>query len=81
MKPHILPILVMAPLASLIIGAFLFFKPALAIELQKRFYAMLNWLIEPISMPKEIRNTKAMGLALVVIAVIAAAFILMRGGS
>lgn len=46
------------------IGLFLFLRPALAIKIQKRFYEKINWRIEPISMPKEIRNTKIMGLFL-----------------
>jgi hypothetical protein len=36
-------------------------RPELAIEIQKRFYAKINWRIEPVSMPKEIRNTRIMG--------------------
>ncbi len=51
------------------VGLFIFFKPALTIEIQKRFYALINWRIEPISMPKELRNTKIMGIFLVVFAV------------
>jgi hypothetical protein len=55
-------------LVSLSIGALLFFKPFLAIHIQKKFYALINWNIEPISMLKEIRSTKIMGLLLVIIA-------------
>jgi hypothetical protein len=50
---------------SAAIGFFVFFKPELTIELQKRFYTLINWRMEPISMTKEIRNTKIMGLFLV----------------
>ena len=52
---------------SLAIGLFLIFKPSSAIELQRRFYELINWRIEPISMQKEIRNTKLMGLFLIII--------------
>lgn len=48
------------------IGIFLFFCPILAIELQKKFYENINWKITPISMAKEIRNTRVMGLFLTV---------------
>lgn len=51
-------------LFGLAIGFFLVTRPALAIELQKKFYAGINWKIEPISMEKEIRNTRLMGLFL-----------------
>jgi hypothetical protein len=64
------PILILIWLASIIIGLFLFFRPALAIEIQRKFYEKINWRIEPISMPKEIRNTKLMGLFLVAIAIL-----------
>ena len=52
---------------SIVIGLFLFFKPILSIELQKRFYEKINWRIEPISFKKEIRNTKIMGIFLIII--------------
>jgi len=60
------PILILISLISIIIGLFLFFRPALAIEIQKKFYAKINWRIEPISLQKEIRNTKIMGLFLII---------------
>jgi hypothetical protein len=47
-------------------GFFLHRNPSLAIELQKRFYEKINWRIEPVSMEKEIRNTRFMGLLLII---------------
>lgn len=64
--------------AAFMAGLFLFLKPVLAIELQRRFYALINWRIEPISMEKEIRNMKMAGLALAVMSAMAA-FYLARG--
>lgn len=46
------------------IGLFLFLQPSRTIELQTKFYACINWRMEPISMAREIRNTKLMGLLL-----------------
>ena len=46
---------------TLSIGIFLVSRPAMAIELQRRFYARINWRMEPISMEKELRNTRIMG--------------------
>ena len=43
----------------------MFFKPGAVIEFQRKFYEKINWRIEPISMPKEIRSTRLMGLFLV----------------
>lgn len=62
------PLLILACSACLLLGAFLLFRPALAIELQRRFYELINWRMEPISMPMELRNTKLMGLSLIVMA-------------
>ncbi len=54
-------------LLSLGIGIFLVRKPDAAIEIQRRFYARINWKIEPISMTKEIRNTRLMGIFLIIL--------------
>lgn len=55
---------------GIIVGLFIFFKPELTIEIQKKFYKKINWRIEPISVRKEIRNTKIMGMFLVAVAVV-----------
>lgn len=68
MNVNILAILI--SLVSIMAGLFVFLKPAMTIEIQRRFYEKINWRIEPISMPKEIRNTKIMGGLLVVVAII-----------
>jgi hypothetical protein len=60
-----LPILI--AVVSIVVGLFLLLKPAMAIELQRRFYEKINWRVEPISMQKEIRNTKIMGISLMII--------------
>lgn len=43
------------------LGAFLFFFPRKGIEFQIAFYRRINWIMQPVSMEKEIRNTKGMG--------------------
>ena len=53
-------------LLSLWIGLFVYIKPQKAFEIQKKFYELINWRIEPISMEKEMRNTKIMGLFLII---------------
>jgi hypothetical protein len=65
-------ILILIPVISIIIGLFLFLRPAQAIELQRKFYEKINWRIEPILAQKEIRNTKIMGLFLIAISLLAA---------
>ena len=60
-------ILILFSTINVLIGFFLFLNPASTIEIQKKFYEKINWRIEPISMQKEIRNTKIMGLFLIAI--------------
>lgn len=72
----ILPILILFSLIGVFIGFFFFIKPALAIEIQRRFYAKINWKIEPISMAKEIRNTRIMGWLLIILLIAALALVL-----
>ena len=72
-------ILAIVFLCSFSLGLFLFKKPSLTIELQKRFYAKINWRVEPISMSKEMRNTKIMGIMLVVSAVTIFVYGCLRG--
>ena len=57
-------------IGGLAVGIFCFFRPESAIELQRRFYLTINWRIEPVSWEKEVRNTRAMGLFLVVFSII-----------
>ena len=65
---------------SFVIGLFLIFKPASAIELQRRFHELINWRIEPISMAKEIRNTKLMGLCLIIVVALTLLYLSFRRG-
>jgi len=60
--------LILVSAGSISLGLFLFLRPSSAIELQKKFYEKINWRIEPVSMSKEIRNTRIMGLSLIIAA-------------
>ena len=62
---------------AIVFGVLLAWKPKKARELQIAFYRPLNWKIEPISMEKEIRNTRVMGIAVVVLGIIALGYILL----
>lgn len=72
------PILILFSLIGLGIGIFMIINPALAIEIQRRFYAEINWKIEPISLSKEIRNTRAMGWFLIMLSVATLFFVLTK---
>lgn len=65
-------------LSGFFAGLLLAAKPRLAIELQKIFYAKINWRMEPISMEKEIRNTRIMGIFLIIVTVIGTVIALLR---
>lgn len=76
MNPLLFKVLIFIfSLCSLGVGFFLIAKPHQAIEIQKRFYARINWKIEPISMPKETRNTRLMGWFLIILLTITLIFI------
>jgi hypothetical protein len=66
MRIPLLPVIIFFSLPGVAAGLFLALKPVSCIELQKRFYAKINWRMEPISMEKEIRNTRLMGWFLVI---------------
>ncbi len=53
---------------------FLCFRTEKAISLQIRFYTLINWRVEPISMEREIRSTRFMGEFLFVFTVLACAY-------
>ncbi|MDD5431725.1 MAG: hypothetical protein PHO70_01890 [Candidatus Omnitrophica bacterium] len=72
---YLISVLILSAVMPLILGVFLVAKPSLAIELQRRFYALINWRIEPISMKKEIRNTRLMGFLLFVVLIAAVLFL------
>jgi hypothetical protein len=64
----LLIILILISASGVLTGFFLFLNPDLVIEIQRRFYERINWKIEPVSMSREIRNTKIMGLILIIVA-------------
>ncbi len=72
------PALYLFSALSLIVGLFIYLKPDKAIQLQITFYRWINWNMQPVSMEKEVRNTKAMGLFLVVAAMAAIIMILLK---
>jgi len=51
-------------------GALVAWKPKKTIDIQIALYRPFNWKIEPISMEKEIRNTRIMGLTVLILGII-----------
>jgi len=62
---------------AIVFGALIAWKPRKTIDIQIALYRPFNWKIEPISMEKEIRNTRIMGLAVFILGVIALVVIMM----
>jgi hypothetical protein len=79
LKIPILPILILFFLAGLGIAIIMIINPNLAIELQRRFYEKINWRIEPLSVSKEIRNTRLMGWFLIILLVAIIYFVFTAG--
>jgi hypothetical protein len=65
-------------LSSVLMGVFLVSKPSSAISIQKKFYETINWRIEPVSMAKELRNTRIMGVFLIVFNLLAVFYMLIK---
>ena len=61
-------ILILVFSINIFLGIFLFSKPEKAIKIQESFYEKINWKIEPVSMQKEVRNTRIMGMSLIAVA-------------
>ena len=51
---------------SFLLGVFIYRQPVRMIRLQQKFYEKINWRMEPVSMAKEIRNTRWMGGFLII---------------
>ena len=63
----LLPIFLLFSAIGLVTGVFIAANPVSAIEIQRKFYEKINWRIKPISISKEIRNTRIMGWLMVAI--------------
>ena len=58
-----------------VMGAAIAWQPRKIIDAQIAIYRTINWKMEPISMNKEIRNTRIMGLTLLVIGIFSFVYI------
>lgn len=61
---------------AVILGGLVAWKPKKVIEIQMALYRFINWKMEPVSMEKEIRNTRIMGVVLLIVAL--DAFVMIR---
>ena len=61
---------------AIVFGSLIALKPKKTIEIQTALYRPFNWRLEPISMKKEIRNTRIMGLTVIILGIISIVCIL-----
>ena len=61
---------------AIIFGALVAWKPKKTIDIQIAIYRPFNWKLEPISMEKEIRNTRIMGLTVLILGILSLIYIL-----
>jgi len=66
----IIGLFICTAVTALFIGFYVYRNPEKVISFQKRFYLLINWRMEPVSMAKEIRNTKWMGIFLIIVTLI-----------
>jgi len=62
----------------IIFGALVAWKPKKTIDIQIALYRLVNWKIEPISMEKEIKNTRIMGLIVLILGIFSLSYILLK---
>lgn len=63
---------------AVLFGTYLVLRPRQVIQIQIALYRPFNWKIEPISMEKEIRNTRIMGMTVIILGIIALIYIIMQ---
>ncbi len=61
---------------AIVFGGIVAWKPRKAIDIQAALYRPFNWKLEPISMEKEIRNTRVMGLVVLILGIASLLYIL-----
>ena len=63
---------------AIVFGGMVAWKPKKIIDTQIALYRPFNWKIEPISMEKEIRNTRIMGLVVLILGILSLGYILLK---
>jgi len=53
-------------------------NPQAAIHIQQRFYAKINWKLEPIDLAKELRNTRIMGAISILLSIFLTLVLLLK---
>ena len=62
--------------AEILLGIAIFWKPEKTIGIQIGFYRRINWKVEPVLMEKEIRNTRIMGVIVLIFGIATLVYII-----
>jgi hypothetical protein len=62
---------------AIVFGSLIAWKPRKTIDIQTALYRPFNWKLEPISMEKEIRNTRIMGQVVLILGLASLLYILL----
>ena len=62
----------------IVFGALVAWKPKKVIDIQTAIYRPFNWKLEPINMEKEIKNTRIMGLVVMILGIVGLVYIVIR---
>lgn len=65
--------------AGIIFGLWVFFNTEFTMRVQTSFYKRINWFMEPISMQKEIHNTRIMALVLIIVSLVSVIYLIKEG--
>ncbi len=74
-KMDLLPLAIIFSVVGIAFGLFMVFQAPLIIKWHIQATARANWRVEPISMEKEIKNTKFRGMNLMAICILAIVYI------
>lgn len=66
-----IPFTIFFSVIGLVVGFLVYFYPVSVMRFQVKFYKMINWRIEPISLQKEFDRTRNAGIYLIILSVLA----------
>ena len=72
---HLLLILIIFAAVAILFALLMIFNPALIIKIHIKTAEKSNWRTEPISMEKELKNTRFRGINLIAISILAIMYI------
>ena len=72
---NLIPLAMILSVVGVVFGLLMFCSAPLIIDIQIKTAARSNWRMEPISMEKELKNTKISGINLIIVCVLAIMYV------